>query len=76
MLIVDPPIRYGLIVFSTYSATVVILRHVAFEKSSLFHVVVNNMAVGFRYAFGLVSKIVYCLGFVVENYCCKMLDYF
>ena len=41
-----------------------ILRHLLFEKTLsddflLFHVVVNNMEVGFSYAVELVGKIVY-----------------
>ena len=71
----DPPIMYGFIVICSDSAAFGIWEKFEIDFL-LFHIVVNIMAVIFRYAFELVGKIVYSLGFVVENYCCETLDYF
>ena len=50
-----------------------ILRHLAFVKNLsvdflLFHVVVNNMVVVFRFAFVVVDNNQYLLDFVNKNY--------
>ena len=34
----------------------------------MFHVVVNDMVMGFRFAFGLVDNFVYLQSFVIESY--------
>ena len=41
----------------------------------LFHVAVNNLVIGFHFAFELVDNFVYLLSFVVESYCYMTLGY-